>query len=447
MMNRLIIFFIAMVLFLPEQSKAQDAQYSMTLQEAVDYALVHNQNIINAQLDMVSAEAFVKENIATGLPQINGNIDLADNFELPTSFLPAEFFPGGTPGEKLPVQFGTKYSGNAVLSATQMVFDGVFFVGLEAARTFQELSTKEHIKTKIDVVEAVTKAYYNVLVNKLTLELIDKNYGRLDTLLNETKIMYENGFAERIDVSRVQVQYNNIKVNQSNSVKMLTISESLLKFQMGMPVENEIALTDELSLEMFDDAEEEKFKYDQRVEYSILQTRERLALLDIKVTKVDYLPKIDLYSNIGAVAGTGSGANLFNLGNEWFWYGIVGVRMSIPIFDGLQKHRMLQQKKAKLDKVYNSYELLKNGIDLQIQQTRVAYTNSVDFMNVQLENVKISEEVYNVTKTKYQQGVGSNIEVINADADYKQAQTNFFTALYSALLSKVDYDKALGKLN
>ncbi len=293
----------------------------------------------------------------------------------------------------------------------------------------------------------MTKAYYNVLVNKLTLELIDKNYGRLDTLLNETKIMYENGFAERIDVSRVQVQYNNIKVNQSNSVKMLTISESLLKFQMGMPVENEIGLTDELSLEMFDDAEGEKFKYDQRVEYSILQTRERLALLDIKVTKVDYLPKIDLYSNIGAVAGTGSGANLFNLGNEWFWYGIVGVRMSIPIFDGLQKHRMVQQKKAKLDKVYNSYELLKNGIDLQIQQTRVAYTNSVDFMNVQLENVKISEEVYNVTKTKYQQGVGSNIEVINADADYKQAQTNFFTALYSALLSKVDYDKALGKLN
>ena len=121
--------------------------------------------------------------------------------------------------------------------------------------------------------------------------------------------------------------------------------------------------------------------------------------------------------------------------------------MSIPIFDGLQKHRLVQQKQAKLDKVYNSFELLKNGIDLEIQQTRVAYTNSVDFMNVQLENVKISEEVYNVTKTKYQQGVGSNIEVINADADYKEAQTNFFTALYSALLSKVDYDKALGKLN
>ena len=446
-MNRLIILFITTALLLPDQGKAQVEQYPISLQEAVDYALVHNQNILNAQLDVVSAEAFVKENIATGLPQINGNIDLADNFELPTSFLPAEFFPGGTPGEKLPVQFGTKYSGNAVIDANQMLFDGVFFVGLEAARTFQKLSTKEHVKTKIDVIEAVTKAYYNVLVSKLTLELVEKNYGRLDTLLNETKAMYESGFAERIDVSRVQVQYNNINVNKNNSGKMLAISESLLKFQMGMPIENQITLTDELSLEMFDDVAQEAFTYDQRVEYSILQTRERLALLDIKRTKVDYLPKLDLYANIGAVAGTGSGASLFNLGNEWFWFGIVGVRMTIPIFDGLQKHRSVQQKEAKLNQVRNSYEFLKNSIDLEIQQTRVTYSNSVDFMNVQLENVKISEEVYNVTKIKYQQGVGSNIEVINADADYKEAQTNFFTALYSALLSKVDYDKALGKLN
>ena len=197
-MNRLIILFIWAVLFLPGQTEAQDAQPSaMSLQEAVDYGLVHNQYILNAKLDMVSAQAVTKEYIAAGLPQITASIDIADNFELPTSFLPAEFF-GGAPGDPAtPVQFGTKYSGNASISATQMVFDGVFFVGLEAARTFQELSTKEHIKTKIDVVEAVTKAYYNVLVNKLTLELVEKNYGRLDTLLTETKAMYESGFAER----------------------------------------------------------------------------------------------------------------------------------------------------------------------------------------------------------------------------------------------------------
>ncbi len=435
------------VVFIPWLAVAQTGERYFSLQEAIDYALVHNQNILNAQLDVEAAEGVVKENIATGFPQVNISVDLADNFELPTSFLPSEFFPGAPPGEQVPIQFGTKYSGNATLSATQMVFDGVFFVGLEAARTYQQLSTKEHIKTKIDVVEAVSKAYYNVLVNKLTLELVEKNYGRLDTLLKETKIMYANGFAERIDVSRVQVQFNNIRVNRQNSRKLLVIAEALLKFQMGLPVDEPIVLTDELSLDMFAETGKDDFSYDHRIEYSILQTRERLALLDIKRTKVEYLPKLDLYANAGGIAGTGLAGNLFNIGNEWFTFGVVGLRLSIPVFDGLRKHYTLQQKKAKLSQVYNSYDLLKNSIDLELQQAKVVYTNSVDYMNVQLENMKLSEEVYKVTKAKYQQGVGSNIEVINADADYKEAQTKFFQALYEALVAKVNYDKALGKLN
>ncbi len=424
---------------------AQDVM-QLSLQEATDYALEHNQNIINAQLDIDVAEGVVKENIATGLPQINANLDLAYNFALPVSFLPSEFIPGAPPGEQVAVEFGTKYSGNAALGASQMVFDGVFFVGLEAAKTYKELSTKNHIKSKIDVVEAVSKAYYTVLVNRLTLELIEKNYGRLDTLLQETKDMYESGFAEKIDVSRIQVQFNNIKVNLENSKKMLRVSESLLKFQLGLPIQEDITLTDELTLDMFDDAEDSSFGYEQRVEYSILQTQERLALLDIKRTKVEYLPRLDLYATLGAIAGTGSGATLFNIGNEWFDFGLAGVKMSVPVFDGLRKHRVLQQKKAKLEQVHNNYDLLKNSINLEIEQKQVAYENSVKIMNVQLENMKLSQEVYEVTKEKYQAGVGSNLEVINADADYKEAQTNFFIALYNALIAKVDYKKSIGKL-
>jgi outer membrane protein TolC len=444
-MNRLLIIIILLGFLHPKDLSAQQEQYSMSLQEAIDYALIHNQNILNAQLDVVAAEGLTKENIATGFPQVSGSIDLSDNFELPTSFLPGEII--GQPGELVPVQFGTKYSGNAAISASQMVFDGVFFVGLKAAKTFQELSTKRHISTKIDVVEAVTKAYYNVLVSKLTIELVDKNYGRLDTLLSDTKKMYESGFAERIDVSRVQVQYNNIKITRDNSTKMLAFSESLLKFQMGMPIEHEIVLTDKLSKEMFDDTEKENFNYDHRIEYSILQTQEELALLAIKRTKVAYLPSMDIYASVGAVAGTGLAGNLFNVGNDWYGFGVAGLRLNIPIFDGLMKHNQLQQQKADLSKVHNSYAMLKNNIDLELQQTRLTYTNSIDYMNVQIENMDISEEVYNVTKTKYQQGIGSNIEVINADADFKQAQTNFFEALYQALLAKVNYDKALGRLN
>jgi outer membrane protein len=443
-MNKLITTILCWIALTP--LLAQETDHVMSLQEAIEYALVHNQNLLNAKLDVTAAEGMVGENIASGLPQISANIDVADNFELPTSFVPGEFF-GGNQGEFIPVKFGTKYSGNAVISGTQMVFDGVFFVGLEAAKTYQQLSVKDLKRTEIDVIEGVTKAYYNVLVNTLTLELVEKNFGRLDTLLTETKAMQAGGFAERIDVSRVQVQYNNMKVQRLNTEKMLEVAQHLLKFQMGMPISETVTLTDQLSLEMFEEVVEDDFSYEQRIEYSTLQTQERLAQLDIKRINMMYLPSIDLYANIGAVAGTGTSASLFNIGNDWFGFGVAGLRMNIPIFDGLMKHNMVQQRKAKLNQVYNSYDLLKNSIDLELEQARVAYNTSVQDLNMQMENMNISEEVYNITKTKYQQGVGSNIEVINADADYKQAQVNFFQALYTALISKVDYLKAQGKLN
>ncbi len=426
-------------------STAQEIK-QMSLQQAIDYALEHNQNILNAQLEIDVAEGVVQENIAAGLPQINANLDISHNFSLPVSFLPSEFIPGAPPGGQVAVAFGTDYSGNASIGATQMLFDGVFFVGLDAAKTYKELSTKSHIKSKIDVVEAVSKAYYGVLVNRLTIELVEKNYHRLDTLLQETKEMYQSGFAEKIDVNRVQVQFNNIKVNKENSRKMLIISESILKFQLSMPIEEELTLTDKLTAEIFEDEVEEEFEYGQRVEYTILQTHEKLALLDIKRTKVEYLPKLDLYATLGAIAGTGEGANLFNIGNEWFDFGLAGVRMSVPVFDGFRKQRVLQQKKAKLAQVHNNYDLLKNSLNLEIEQKRTNYENSVNVMNVQVENMKLSEEVYEITKEKFQVGVGSNLEVINADADYKEAQTNFFVALYNALIAKVDYKKSIGKL-
>jgi len=436
------LFFVLAIL--NSHANAQEV-HEISRDQAVDYALTHNPTILNTALDVESAEAFVKENISSGLPQVSASIDLSDNFELPTTFLPAEVL-GGTPGEEIPVQFGTNYSGNATVGLTQMVFDGVFFIGLEAARTFEQLSKKDHIKSKIDLAETVTTAYYNVLVNQLTLQLVEKNYGRLDTLLRETEIMYKNGFAEKIDVNRVKVQFNNIRVNRDNSRKMLDIAEKLLKFQMGMAVDDSVVLTDNLNNEIFDENFSEDFSYSNRIEYSILETQHKLAQLDIKRTKVEYLPKLDLYANLGALAGTNQFSDVFDISNQWFKFGVVGVRMNIPIFDGMQKSNLIQQKKAKLIQVEHSFDQLKNSIDLELNRAKVSYDNSVDYMHVQEENMNLAEEVYEVTKTKYQQGIGSNIEVINADADFKQAQTNYFTALYDALIAKVAYKKALGTL-
>lgn len=440
------------------------AQTKMTLAEAIEYAEKNNQNIQNAQLEFEKSKAKVAEQLAAGYPQINGSADLGYNYIIPTTFIPDFISPsvygvlfeeGVIPTKPLPepevfpAQFGTKYSGRAAVDVSQMVFDGSFFVGLKASRTYTELSRKDHIKTTIDVVAAVKKAYYMVLVNTERLELLEKNYNRLDTLLQETRIMQESGFAEKIDVSRIQVQFNNIKVARSNATVGLKLSKDLLKFQMGMPMSEELELSDTLESIQYKALEEnfgEGFEYTHRIEFSKLQTNFDLTGIDIKYTKVQYMPKIDLYANIGASYGTGTFNNMFAFGESWFGLGTVGLRLNVPIFDGFRKRSIIQQKQYQQQQVEHNMELVKNQIDLEKLQSEANLTTSIENLRAQRENMALAEDVYNVTKIKYEQGVGSNIEVLDADAAFKEAQTNYYAALYDALIASVDVETAYGKL-
>lgn len=424
-------------------ASAQEVR-QMSLEEAISYALEHNPTVINAKLDEKIADGRISENIATGLPQINGGIDIANNFELPTSFLPGSFV--GSPEPEVPIQFGTQYSGSATLSLRQMIFDGSFFVGLEAAKTYKELSTKQLVKTKIDIAEAVAKAYYAVLVSELSLDLINKNYGRLDSLLWETTEMNINGFVEKMDVSRVKVQFNNIKVEKLNAEKLLDVTRANLSFQLGLPVSEVLELTDVLDNIVFNDEQEVEFSYSNRVEYGLLQTNQQLAVLDKKWNNVRYLPSIDLYATVGANLGTGDAANILDISNEWYNFGLVGVRVKIPVFDGLQKHFINQQKKIKLEQIDQSFSQLERGIDFEIANAKTKLENALGVLKSQEENMALSEDVYSISKIKYKEGLGSNFEVISADADFKAAQTNYFMALYTALIAKVEYQKTIGKL-
>jgi outer membrane protein TolC len=276
-----------------------------------------------------------------------------------------------------------------------------------------------------------------------------KNYQRLDSLLRQTKIMYENGMAEKIDVNRIQVQFNNISQTLRNSETGLVVSKQLLKFQMGMPLTEEIQLSDDLNGMSFNVLEEgfgSNFNYNDRIEYSTLEVNKALAELDIKNTKVQYLPSIDFYGTYGASYGTSIFSSFVAFGENWRTLGVYGLRLNLPVFDGLQKSRIIQQKKSKLARVEYSQDLVRQQIDLEQQQLRLQLQNNIESLRSQEANMKLAEEVYQVSVIKYQQGVGSNIEVIDADADYKQAQTNYFSALYDALISTVDLEKAYGTL-
>ena len=430
------------------QDKAAPSVY--TLQQCIDYANEHNPNLKNAKASVEASEARVGEIIATGLPQISGNADLGDNYLIPTTFLPAKFLdPNAPDGTYAPVKFGTQYTGRATLDVNQMIFNGSYFVGLKASRTYTELSRADLVSSKIELVAAIKKAYYSVLVNKERQALIEINAHRLDSLLNQTKAMYQNGFAEKIDVSRIQVLVNNINNTMRSSSIGLEVSYNLLKFQMGLPIDAQLTLADSLSdiqLQVLDPDFKSGFNYNNRIEYQKLDLNHTLTQLDIKNTRSQYLPSLNFYGNYGASYGTSNFNNFVAFGDNWKNMGAFGLRLNVPIFDGFMKRKQVQQKQIKLDQIENMQVLTRSQIDMEQSQVGLSFLNTIETLKVQKENMELAEEVYKVSVIKYQEGVGSNIEVLNADASYKEAQTNYYAALFDALITSVDLEKAYGKI-
>ncbi len=421
---------------------------SFSLKQAVDYAITHQVQVKNSQIDLQNASAKINEIKAMGLPQVNGSLALTNNIVLQRAFIPAKIFnPAAAEGELIAAKFGVDNSGFASVGLSQLVFDGSYLLGLKATSVYKDLAVKSVTQSKQQVAENVTKAYYGILVNEKRMGLLSLNLARLDTLLKETRELNKQGFVEKIDVQRLDVQANNLRTELDNVNRLQELSYSLLKFQMGYPIEEPIKVTESLEkieLATFNTNTASEFSYANRIEYSILQTQENLAELDLKSIKAGYLPRLVLNANYGYNAGANAFGDLVS--KPWFDNAAVTVALQIPIFDGFSKKYKAVQSANNLQKVRQSYGLLKSSIDLQRSQASITMKNALESMKEQKANLDLANEISRVTRVKYQQGVGSNLEVLNAESSIKESQANYFTALYNALIAKVEVEKANGTL-
>jgi outer membrane protein TolC len=433
-------------LFLLTSLAASAQNYS--LKQAVDYAIAHQVQVKNSQIDLQNANAKVNEIRAMGLPQVNGSLSLTNNLILQRVFIPARIFnPAAAEGELIAAKFGVDNAGFANVGLSQLVFDGTYLLGLKASSVYKDLAVKSVTQSKQQVAENVTKAYYGILVNEKRQSLLALNVARLDTLLKETRELNKQGFVEKIDVQRLDVQANNLRTELDNVNRLQELSYSLLKFQMGFPMEEPIKLSETLEkveLATFNLNAAGEFNYSNRIEYSILQTQENLAELDLKSIKAGYLPRLLLNANYGYNAGANGFSDLVT--KPWFDNAAVTVALQIPIFDGYSKKYRAIQSANNLQKVRQSYSLLKSSIDLQRSQASITMKNALESMKEQKANLELANEISRVTRVKYQNGVGSNLEVLNAETSIKESQANYFTALYNALIAKVEVEKANGTL-
>ncbi|WP_411272962.1 TolC family protein [Daejeonella sp.] len=439
--------YLTLILFLllglAVKAQQLDTIAALSLKQAIDYAQNHQVAILNARIDEDIARNTVMQTIGMGLPQVSGNANFQDFIKLPTSLLPGEFF--GQPGTQVPVQFGVKYQSSVGLELNQLLFDGSYLVGLQASRTFKELSNKNLTRTRIETTVAVTKAYFSVLVSNEQLKLLDANMERLRKTLSDTEALFKNGFVEKIDVDRLTVLKNNLETERENVIRLLALNVNLLKFQMGMTVNSQLTLTDSITSLQTDQTvlARDTSVYRNRIEYSLLETQKKLYEFDLKRYKSQFLPSLSAFGNTSQSFQSNNFSQLFDTN---FPSTIIGLRLSVPIFSGGIKLNQVRNAKMVILKTQNNLMNLQNGINLEVDQAQTNYTNSLKSLDNQKRNMELAQEVLRVSKIKYEQGVGSSIEVTTAETSLKESQNNYINALYDLMINKVNVDKASGRI-
>jgi len=469
MMGMIRTMMMAVVLALPYRMHAQQA---MDLNQCLEYALSNAVAVQNARLDEKNAVAKVRETLGLGLPQVNGNVSVNHNLQLRrffTAYSENSFFfggqtiPGLKTGDIISAQnfFQLKSGADAGLNISQLIFNGSYFVGLQASQALKDLSTRTTEQRITEVIEQVSKGYYLVIVNRERIKLFDKNVSRLETLLRNTSALQQQGFAESIDVDRLRVALNNLRTEREKVSALLALSTELLKFQMNWPMDQPLELVGEISsLDPSVDLNQfaSEWDYENRPEMRVLNVNRRLQELNIRNNYAQAIPTMVAVGNLGYSTQSPNVSGLFTTNTNlkdngsigpdgWYPYSFIGVSMNVPIFSGLQRTYRIQQEKNNLLKIENGIRQARAGMDLEVRQSLTAYRNAVKSMESQRENMALAENIARVASVKYEQGVGSNLEVIDAETGLKESQVNYYNALYDAMVARISLEKAYGKLD
>ncbi|MDX1406960.1 MAG: TolC family protein [Saprospiraceae bacterium] len=440
------------------------AQQSFSLREAIDYGVEHNANVRIEQLNVRDADGQLLEYKSIGIPKLNADVDYAYFLDIPTQILPDFISPAvyGVLFEEgvldprqipqagsTPVQFGKDHNLDASLSLETMIFDFAWIQGLKAQQLFRDLVLKNVRAKEYEIRSQVTKAYLAVLINERSIALLDDNIRNLETLYRETNAIYQSGFAEQLDVDRLALSLDNLRTDRQNLARFTDVTKNLLKFQMGYPITEPIDLTDEFDL-LADQIFVERVSltdpvnYQDRPEYVTFELREKLNEVNIRVIKSGYLPTL---RGRASYSRTLQRNKLFDSDDSpWFPSSMVGVTLSVPIFDGLEKKARMERAQISLNKVTIAKSEFERAVDLEVRNARVQFLNASETVSARRRAMELAQRIYDTTQIKYREGVGSSIELTQAEAELYRTQTTYINALYDLIVAKTDLDIALGKI-
>ena len=455
------IFFMALLLsFLPIGIHAQTT-HQLTMEKAQQLAIEYNKQIKEQDLGIKIAQSQIRQQISTGLPQVTGSVDLQYFPQLATTLLPDFITPavygvneddfGLTPNNPLPdteffeTTFGTEHNLNAGITLNQLLFDGSFFVGLEAARSYEAFVVKQKEVTESEIKYIVEQSYYNVLSAEENVNIITEGIELTKSLKNETEAFYKEGFVEKLDVDRLKLLIAQQEADKQNASNQLDLAKQVLQYQIGIPLSDLVEVEEDLDQviqEPFTYKEEVGF-YNNRKEYQLFDQSIGLRELNVRYLKSGYLPKLNAFASHTQSAQRNK-FNYFDGDEPWFPTTVLGINLSIPIYDGGTKRHIIDQEKLNIDIIRTQQENLKEGILLEAVQGKSNWSHAVKQYELAKDNMDLASDIYNTTYIKYKEGVGSSLELNNADQDKIKARGQYIQSVVQMLLAKTNLKKAYG---
>ncbi len=442
----------------------------LSLDEAVNYALQNSLSVQNSRLEALDADQQVKERLSAGLPKLSASLGYNYYIDIPTSILPP-FFPetdlafaqnANTAGQPIPIQvtrldangapvfgdaqeiqFGLKHNATAGIALQSLLFDWTYLTAVRAAREFKNYKEEEMKVVERTVRNQVIDAYLPSLILRENISILDSNLMNLKRLKFETNESYKAGFVEQLDVDRLTLSISNLEVSREAITRQQETVENALKLAMNMAPDADITLTDNIDDLLSEISAEDltgAIDLNNRPEIGVINKGLELAELNVEVSKAGYYPSLSGSFNYQQQY---QGDKLTD--GNWFPISLIGLQANIPIYSG--GFRKTQVERAKILKETNLLQKkqFENGTTMEIQTARINYFSAKDRLANQQENVDLAKRIYETTKIKYKEGVGSSIEITSAEQQLYQTQQSYTTALYDLLVAKFALEKAIGK--
>ncbi len=423
---------------------------TFTVRQAQEYALAHNHEAENARLDVQLAKKKTWETTAIGLPQVSASVAYTDMLKIATTLIPAKFFDSeAADDEFIGVKFGTQHNASLELTVNQLVFNGSYIVGLQAAQVYQQLSKNQLEKKEVDIREQVAGAYYLVLMAENNLSILQETRNNVGQNLTEIEEMYKSGFCEAADVDQIRLTLTDLDTALASTQRQIGTAYLMLKFLMGYDLNQPLRLGQSLEQILVGlekpEASGSEFDLTTHIDFRVMDTQEKSMALLLKKEKFEYLPSVSAFFSYSQSAMRDQ-FNFFSGQEKWFPSSVLGLNVSIPVFSSGQRLARVAQAGLELQKAKNQKKQVADSLKLALEQARSEYQDSYARQISTNESLTLAKRIYQDSRSKFNKGLLDTMTLTQVHNQYLSAETSHIQAVVALLNARNKLDKAMNRL-